>query len=246
MDALTISAASGMRARMKSLEMLANNIANQDTAGYKTDREFYSLYVAPEAIEPGAPSPTTLPLIERHWTDFSQGTLTPTGNPLDVAISGEGFFAVDGPDGLLYTRNGSFQVSPSGTLETAQGYPVVDPSGAPIQVDPAREVEIGESGVVTEEGVAVAQIGVFEIENPELLAKHAGSYFRLANAQIQPGQSRDFRLQHGKLESANFSPAEAAVRLVDVMRQFEALQQAVHLANEMNRSATEEVARVGS
>jgi len=246
MDALTISAASGMRARMESLELLANNIANQATAGYKSDREFYSLYVAPEAIQPGAPRPTTLPVIERHWTDFSQGTLTPTGNPLDLAISGSGFFTVNGPDGILYTRNGSFRTSPEGTLETAQGHAVLGAGGSPIQVDPSRAVEISESGAVLQEGLLVAELGVVAIENPETLAKHAGSYFRLTDERVQPKQSADGQIHQGKLEGANFSPAEAAVRLVEVMRQFEMLQRGVQIASEMNRRASEEVSRVGT
>ena len=89
MDTLTISAASGMRARMESLDMLANNMANADTNGYKTDREFYNLYVSPEA-EAAEGSPATLPVIERPWTDFSQGSLRPTGSPLDLALTGKG------------------------------------------------------------------------------------------------------------------------------------------------------------
>jgi len=79
--------------------MLANNLANAATAGYKSDREFYSLYVAPEALEPAlagfSAAPATLPVIQSHWTDFNQGTLTPTGNPLDLALSGKGFFVAD-------------------------------------------------------------------------------------------------------------------------------------------------------
>src|ERR1044071_5938381 len=70
MDPLTSTAASGLRARMESLDMLANNLANAETGGYKIDREFYSLYSSPEA---GGNDPVTLPVIERHWTDFSQG-----------------------------------------------------------------------------------------------------------------------------------------------------------------------------
>src|SRR5215213_8626224 len=92
MDALSVSAASGMRSRMEALDLLANNIANSSTTGYKADREFYNLYVAPEAMDTGE-MPTTAPVVERHWTDFSQGTTSPTGNSLDLALSGKGFFS---------------------------------------------------------------------------------------------------------------------------------------------------------
>src|SRR5271169_2056345 len=108
MDPLTISAASGLRSRMESLDMLANNIANASTSGYKADREFYSLYAAPEAEGPIS-GPDTLPVIERPWTDLSQGEVRSTGNPLDVALQGKGFFAVNGPGGPMYTRDGSFR-----------------------------------------------------------------------------------------------------------------------------------------
>src|ERR1700758_5179085 len=106
MDSLTAIAASGLRARMESLDLLANNVANASTGGYKADREFYSLYVAPEAQ--GSDAASTMPVIERPWTDLSQGLLQPTGNPLDLALSGNGFFTVQGPGGPLYTRNGGF------------------------------------------------------------------------------------------------------------------------------------------
>src|SRR5947209_20523802 len=102
MDPMTATAASGLRARMESLDLLANNVANASTGGYKADREFYSLYAAPEA-EGGQ----TMPLIEKPWVDLSQGLIHQTGNPLDLALTGRGFFAVAGPNGPLYTRNGS-------------------------------------------------------------------------------------------------------------------------------------------
>ena len=119
MDPLTSTAASGLRARMESLDMLANNLANAETGGFKTDREFYSLYVAPEAA--GADSPSAMPVIEKPWTDFSQGVIRQTSNPLDFALSGKGFFSVDGPNGPLYTRQGAFRLSPAGLLVTTEG-----------------------------------------------------------------------------------------------------------------------------
>ena len=97
MDALTISAASGLRARMESLDLLANNLANAATGGFKSDREFYGLYSS-AAAEAGDSGLATVPAIEKRWTDFSQGTLRKTGNSLDLALSGKGFFAKEDLD----------------------------------------------------------------------------------------------------------------------------------------------------
>src|SRR5579859_2921089 len=119
MDPISILAAGGIRSRMESLDLLANNLANAATSGYKSDREFYSLFTSDYAQG----NTSTLPLVERKWTDFSQGLLQNTSNPMDVALSGNGFFAVNGPSGPLYTRNGSFQVGYSGNLSTSDGYP---------------------------------------------------------------------------------------------------------------------------
>src|SRR5437588_11140907 len=125
MDPLTVSAASGLRSRMDTLELLANNLANAETSGYKSDREFYGLYASPEANNPlGADFASMLPVVERQWTDFGQGSFQTTGNPLDVAISGPGFLAANGPTGPVYTRNGSMKLSHSGVLVTGDGYPL--------------------------------------------------------------------------------------------------------------------------
>jgi len=249
MDALTISAASGMKARMEALEMLANNIANQASAGYKADREFYSLYISPEALASGdasvAPLPPTVPVIERHWTDFAQGSLQTTGNPLHLAIQGKGFFTVSGPAGMLYTRNGSFQLSRDGQLQTLEGFAVLGTEGQPIRLNPAQGIEVTATGEIRQDGAAVARLGLVEFSQPEHLAKHSGTYFQLSDPGITPEQAADASLHQGRLEGANFTPAESAVRLVTVMRQFEMLQKAIQISAEMGRKS-EEVARVGS
>jgi flagellar basal body rod protein FlgG len=248
MDALTIAAASGLRARMESLELLANNIANQASPGFKADREFYNLYISPEALADAragvVPLPETLPVIERQWTDFSQGTLTPTGNPLHVALSGRGFFTVAGPSGPLYTRNGSFRVSPDGRLETQEGYAVADPAGQPIRMDAASPVEMTASGEILQGGQVVARLGIVDFQQPSELVKQSGTYFRMDDPSPQM-RAAEATIHQGKLESANVTAAEGAVRLVSVLRQFEMLQKAVTIGGEMNRRA-EDVARVGS
>ena len=125
MDNISISAASGMSSRMQSLEMLANNLANVETGGFKADREFYSLYTSAETLaDAQTGDANALPVIESHWTDLTQGNLRDTANPLDFAIDGEGLFAIQTPGGVRYTRNGSFRISPAGVLTAADGSPV--------------------------------------------------------------------------------------------------------------------------
>jgi len=243
MDPLTISAAGGLRSRMESLDMLANNIANASTSGYKADHEFYSLYAAPEAA--GVISgPDTLPLIERPWTDFSQGELRPTGNSLDLALTGKGFFSINGPAGPLYTRDGSFRVSAAaGQLVTADGYAVRGVDGNPIELSTESPVEISPDGTVRQDGQTAGQIAIVDFADPAALGKQGHNYFRPAEgASAAPASG--YEVQQGKLENSNASSSEAAVRLVSVMRQFEMLQKAAALGGEMNRKAVEEVARV--
>ena len=100
--------------------MVANNVANASTGGYKADREFYSLYVAPEAEGGDPDSDSTMPVIERPWTDLSQGTLQTTGNALDVALSGSGFFTVEGPRGPYIPAMAAFAWRPTASSPPAK------------------------------------------------------------------------------------------------------------------------------
>ena len=243
MDPLTAVAASGMRARMESLDLVANNVANASTGGYKADREFYSLYVAPEVQEDGA---ATMPVIERHWTDHSQGTLQATGNPLDLAISGSGFFAVQAPNGPLYTRNGNFHLTAAGNIATAEGYPLAGAGGAALSLRNGRPIEIGPDGSVQQDGAVVGQLQVVDFTSTAGLAKQGSNYFRISDPQaVRPSRS-SAAVQQGKLEASNSGTAESAVRLVGIMRQFEMLQKAAALGSDMSKQAIEQVAHVGS
>jgi flagellar basal-body rod protein FlgF len=224
-----------MKARMESLDMLANNIANTGTIGFKTDKEFYGLYQQ------------QLPVIQKQWTDFSQGTLTPTGNPLDLGLSGKGFFALNSPQGTVYTRNGQFQISKSNQLQTADGYTLRDTqnNGQPIVIDPGVPIEVDKDGVVQQSGQTVGQIEISGIDDPsKVLSKLGSSYFAFSTqpAQIQPDPAT--QVQQGALEQSNVPVADAAVRLVGIMRQFEMLQKAMSVGADMDKQATDEVAKV--
>lgn len=234
MDSLLISAASGMAARSESLDMLANNIANSGTAGFKADREFYNLFQS------------QLPLVQSQWTDYSQSTLTPTGNPLNLGLTGPGFFALNSPTGVVYTRNGQFQISKNNQLQTVEGYTLRNSmdQGKPIVVDPAQSIEIDKAGVVRQDGQVVGQVEIAGIDNPQaMLSKLGTSYFAMMDPATATKSSPSTEVEQGTLEQSNVAPADAAVHLVSVMRQFEMLQKAISVGTEMNKHALEEVAR---
>jgi len=172
MDNLSIAAVSGLQSRMLSLDLLANNLANAGTNGFKNDREFYSVFASADAqngVDGG--EGTTLPTIERQWTDFSPGIIQTTDNPLDVAISGKGFFALNGPTGPLYTRNGSLRVLASGEIGSADGYPVRSTAGGTIKVAPGKSILIGTDGTVLQDGQPLGEIAVVDFKSTDSLHK---------------------------------------------------------------------------
>jgi flagellar basal-body rod protein FlgF len=243
MDPMTIAAASGLRSRMESLDLLANNIANADTGGYKTDREFYSIYTSAEASGSDSFDPSQLPVIERNYTDFSQGNLNATSNPLDFAIAGSGFFAVDAPGGTSYTRNGVFRLSTAGTIVNSDGYTVQDATGKPIAVNPSLPITVASDGSVLQSGQTLGQIALVDFAPGDLIKK-GRTMFRPANANVKPIPSAAEVLQ-GKTEGSNVASSESTVRLVNVMRQFEMLQKAANIAGEMDRKSISDVAKIG-
>jgi flagellar basal-body rod protein FlgF len=244
MDPLTIAAASGLRSRMEALELLANNLANTGTSGYKSDREFYGIFTGEAEDVMGNGSSSTLPVVERQWTDFSQGTIQPTGNPLDVALTGRGFLTVNGPGGTLYTRSGNMHLSNTGELITGEGFQIRANGGGPIRVSSGTPIEISTDGTVRQDGKVLGQLELVDFKSTDSLRKMSGSCFQNTNPTNPAVAAGDVQVQQGKLEGSNVVVPEAAMRLVGVMRQFEMLQKAVSMGVDMNKKAIEEVARV--
>ncbi len=230
---------------MDSLDMLANNLSNTSTSGFKADREFYSTYLAPEI----AGQPATVgaaPVIQKPWTDFAQGTLVNTGNATDVGLSGGGFLSVNGPSGPLYTRNGNFHFSAQGTLVSAEGYAVRLSDGNTLQSNSPSPIEVGGDGQVSQSGSVIGQLELTEFKDPNQLNKSAASYFSNPGAQTGAAPAGNTQVHQGQIESSNAQPAEAAARMVSLLRNFEMLQKAVKIGNDMNTQAIEQVAKVGS
>jgi len=245
MDPLATTAASGMRARMESLDMLANNLANASAAGFKADREFYATYVSAEALDANESAgnlSAQSPVVERRWTDFSQGPLTPTSNALDLALEGEGFFVAQSPSGPIYTRSGDFHLDTQGLLTTRNGEAVEGSDDQPIRLDPAQRVEVAASGEILQNGAPAGQLKVVRFSAPQELSKRGNNSFQLSASDLTPVPSTA-AVRQGNVEAANVQPAETAVRLVSVMRQFEMLQKALSLGNQMNQQAIQNVAK---
>lgn len=229
---------------MESLEMLANNLANTETGGYKADREFYSVYTSLDASpDPATGETNILPVIENHWTDLAQGELRSTANPLDFAIDGDGLFGVQTARGIRYTRNGSFRVLPTGALATSDGSPIRAQGGGQIILQPDLPVDVLPDGAVRQGLRTVGQMEIVSFDR-QSINKEGASYFAPA-AGARPKPATGAVLQ-GKLEQSNVGTAESAVRLVAIMRQFEMLQKAAGIGNDLNKQAIQEVARVVS
>jgi flagellar basal body rod protein FlgG len=229
---------------MEALDMLANNLANSSSSGFKADREFYSTYIAPELAGESNPIVGETPLVQQQWTDFSQGTLVKSGNETDLALSGSGFFAVNGPNGTLYTRNGNFHLTSQGVLATADGYAVRMTSGQPVQVQPGQTMVVGRDGQISQGGNVIGQLALVDFKDPHQLAKAGSTYFAAADPQAAPDGTPTAEVYQGAAETSNAAPAESAARMVTLLRSFEMLQHAIKIGTEMNRHAVEEVARV--
>lgn len=248
MEALTAMAASGLRSRTETLDLVANNIANTGTSGYKADGESYNLYFGEDAwegVNENRPADGEMPLVQNNWVNFAQGTLLPTGNPSDLALTSPGFFAVQSQSGTLYTRGGHFRISKKGTLQTPEGYELLATTGKPLQLDTTKPFTISPSGQVVQEDTPKGSLQLVNVDSADNLIKHGGTYFMLSSSgKVSPAANAE--VVQGKVESSNVEATQSAVKLVGVLRQFEMLQRAVHIASDMGKQAVEQVAKVGS
>jgi flagellar basal body rod protein FlgG len=180
-------------------------------------------------------------VVERQWTDLSAGDLRPTFNSLDVAVDGDGLFAIQTERGVRYTRNGNFRLSPAGILTTSDGSAVRSQTGLPITVNGGLPVEILKDGTIQQAGNPVAKLQLASFSAGSL-SKEGSNYF--IAAQDATAAAATGAVLQGKLEQSNVSAAESAVRLIGITRQFEFLQKAAGIGNELAKQAIEQVARV--
>lgn len=247
------SALSGNLAAMRRLDVITNNLANAGTSGFKQDRIVFDSLLAGKKNPPRVPEANTAdPVLlgDRLLTDFSQGAVRSTDNALDLAISGDGFFAVSTPDGTAYTRQGNFKLTSDGTLVTAAGLPVQSSGGQPVVINTLNaeenaKVVVDSQGNITINGEAIATLGLYDFPKPYQLTKLAGAMFVPADENSTPQPvSPVTTVAQGALEESNVDAVSSMVQMIEASRYFESCQKVILSYNEMAAKAVNELARV--
>ena len=219
MDTSTYISLSGLAARDQEMAVLANNIANMSTPGFKAERMMFSEYLA--NAPGGSQSSYVTQAGNNH--DMSSGPLTHTGNSLDIALNGEGWLAITTPSGTNYTRSGHFQLDPQGEVVTSNGYLLQGDGGAPIVVPPdSGEVTISPDGTVsTASQGALGHIPVVTFANPQLMTAEANNLYNTTEA---PQPITTTGVMQGTIEESNLQPILAITRLVTAAREMTAVK----------------------
>jgi flagellar basal-body rod protein FlgG len=222
---------------MRRLEVAAQNLSNLNTAGYKADGLAFSEVLGGYTRIGGRPG--GLVAISKQQTNFAQGAVERTGNPFDLAIEGEGFFAVRTPQGVRYTRQGSFLLSSDGGVVTPLGYALLG-QGGPIRVE--NRMEVTAEGVVFSNGAETDRIRVVRFAAPQELKKEGQGLFHDTEGQAREATS--FRVLQGSLERSNVNPIETMITLITLNREFESYQRALRLMDDATEKMLNEGARV--
>ena len=250
-------AVNGAIAYQRRLEILSNNLANTNTVGFKQDQTHFQNYYLSNLER------TNTPLADRGvtqapafwsrlttYTDQTSGPLKVTGNRLDLAINGRGFFCVQAPQGVQYTRRGDFSISADGLLVTHQGWPVLGESGEitidsqAAMSDPAgHELLVDDSGNVSVDGSVIGKLRIVDFENTDGLEKIGHTSFKRRSEHVVESTAKDFALSQGVVELSNVNALQMMTELIEVHRGYESYQKVIRSVDEVNSKVINEVGR---
>lgn len=208
----TITRQSGL---MREMRVVANNIANTATSGFRQEGVVFSEYV--KSVDNA--SGLSMGQADAHHTSFEQGALTQTGGQFDFAVEGDGFFLVQTPLGERLTRAGTFTPNAAGDLVTPDGYQVLDPGGAPVFIPPgAADISVSADGTISSEGNPVGQMGLVQPLDPQQMVREDGVMFR-ADGGYEVAENG--RILQRFVENSNVNPILQLSRMIEVQRAYE-------------------------
>lgn len=232
-----LSKQTGLR---RQVDLIANNVANLGTTGFKREGMVFAQHVERLDVEGRRLAQAE---DRASFTDHAQGPLTQTGNALDVALEGDGFLAVEAGDGTAYTRDGRLSVNPAGELVTVTGHRVLDEGGAPVLI-PAEAAPLtitGEGMIASVDGQQLGRLGVFALDD-DRLRRDPDGLFR-AEGEAEPRPAETTRVVQGFIEGSNVGPVRELVDLIEAQRAYERGQDMIASEDERVRRAVETLGR---
>ena len=228
----------------RELDVVANNIANAETTGFKVEQLLVGTEVGERARNDSVRPGVSFVLDQGLGRDYSQGALEQTDRTLDFAIEGEGaFFVVQDGAGEAYTRDGAFTLDPEGRLVSGQGRPVLG-DGQEIVLDPALgSPSVAADGTISQNGVQIGRLTAVRFDTLSVLEKGGdGLYRNTSNAQ--PVEAADVRIHQGMLEGSNVNPILEITNLIEIQRAYERITKMIENANDLSRRSVERLGKV--
>jgi flagellar basal-body rod protein FlgF len=234
----------------RELDIVANNMANVDTTGFKVEQ----LVNATDAVTPprtiGVTQPLQFAVANGVARDFTQGAMRQTGAPLDLAVAGTGFFQVQTPSGVRYTRDGRFATNAQSQIVTQAGDPVLDASGSPITINPqGGPPAIGRDGTITQMvagqigAQVIGKIGVVKFADLSALSKQGDGLYNLTTNQA-PQPATDSAVQQGMLEASNVQPIIQITDMIRIQRAYEMVSQMLTSTADLSNTAVQQLGSI--
>jgi flagellar basal-body rod protein FlgF len=233
MNLVSSLAAARLTAQERAMDVLADNIANASTPGYKSERVQFSDWLSRQAN-----ATITYPQDRATWRDTQAGTLSRTGNTLDLAMTGNGWFTVNTPQGPRLTRDGRFELLPSGTIADGAGNAVLDNNGQPIQLGPTdTQISIAGDGTVSSENGQLGKIGAVSVDPMQIIGE--GSTLFRATAPTTPVASPG--MVQGAIEDSNVQPVLEMSHMMSSLREYQFMSQFIQAEADRQQSAIDKL-----
>ncbi len=225
----------------RGVDVIANNVANMSTHGFRAERPLYTPETERPAHHQQGPRPIQFVADWSVLRDFSPGPIEQTGRPFDAALDGQGFFVVQGAEEPLYTRNGRFSLDEEGRLVTSTGRPVLAQGGGEIRLDPeGPEPVITPQGVILAGEAEVARLDVVHFDDLSALSKTGEGEFR---TDADPVPADAVRVRQGFVEGSNVNAILEITRLIEMQRSYEGVTRMVKSAEDLRKSTIEKLGR---